>query len=136
MVSSYKSVNKVRSCLFILLFISFYIHFYLTSYHNQSPFYYSTWEHKSKRECLYKCLISVDCVLNDLLTVRRKSFFRFLVQLIRIDWFPVFDDDMCFSNAWKLFFKNGNRIIHADRNDRASGFFCNFEGTGVERKKA
>ena len=52
-----------------------------------------------------------------------------------IDWFTVFQNNMCGFDLWHMCLKNFCGIVHRHRDDRTSGFAGNFETSLMERKE-
>lgn len=65
-------------------------------------------------------------LLDDILTVSTEMLLCLFIQFFWIDWFPIFNDHVCFLDTWKLVFKDGCGIVHTDWNNRTSGLRGDF----------
>ena len=76
----------------------------------------------------------MNSLADDVTAMFADTFFLVFVQFFRIDWFAIFQNNVCFLNERYMTFKNITGIIQTHRYDRTSGLLCNLKGTVVERK--
>ena len=71
------------------------------------------------RRTLYECVVFFKHFCDDRLAVCAELFLSLLIEIIWIDGFPVFQDDMRSLDPWKMVLKNICRVCDRHRDDRS-----------------
>ena len=72
---------------------------------------------------------------DDITAIFPDMFFLLFIQFFWINWFAIFENDVCLFDKWHMPFQNVAGVIKTHRHDWTTGLFCNLEGTIVEWKK-
>ena len=77
----------------------------------------------------------MNSLADDVTAMFTDTLFLVFIQFFRIDWFAIFQNNVCFLNEWYMTFKDIAGIIQTHRYDRTTGLLGNLKGTVVERKQ-
>ena len=71
-------------------------------------------------------------LLNMILEVLAHMLLIFRIQVFKIDWCTIFDDDLATMNPWEVIFEDSIGTGKSNRHDAASGLLCNLEAAVLE----
>ena len=72
--------------------------------------------------------------MNDILCISTQMFFVLFFQLVYVDWFAIFQDNVGFLNSWKMVFPDISGAADRHRDDRTVCLCGNFEAALMEWK--